>query len=123
MTFLDKMYPMGYNRVMEIEIEIYETRSGKRPFIDWINGLKEIHSRAKIFTRLDRLKMGNFGDCKSIGNGIYELRIHYRPGIRIYYSKIGMKVVLLLCGGDKSSQKKDIKNAQAFLEDYKDRED
>ncbi len=123
MTFLDKMYPMRYNRVMEIEIEIYETRSGKRPFIDWIDGLNEIHSRAKIFTRLDRLKMGNFGDCKSIGNRIYELRIHYGPGIRIYYSKIGMKVVLLLCGGDKSSQKRDIKNAQAFLEDYKDRED
>ncbi|WP_316358580.1 type II toxin-antitoxin system RelE/ParE family toxin [Candidatus Neptunichlamydia sp. REUL1] len=108
---------------MEIKIEIYETHSEKSPFIDWIDGLKEIHTRAKIFTRLDRLKMGNFGDCKSVGNGIYELRIHYGPGVRIYYSKIGMKVILLLCGGDKSSQKKDIKNAKMFLEDYKDRKD
>ena len=117
------MYPLRYNIVMELEIEIYETRSGKRPFADWIDGLKEVHTRAKIFTRLDRLKVGNFGDCKSIGSGVYELRIHYGSGIRIYYSKIGKKVVLLLCGGDKSSQKKDIRNAQAFLEDYKDRED
>lgn len=117
------MYLMGYNKSMEIEIEIYETCSGKCPFIDWVDRLKEPHTRARIFTRLDRLKMGNFGDCKSIGNGVHELRIHYGPGIRIYYSKIDMKVILLLCGGDKNSQKKDIKNAQAFFEDYKDRED
>lgn len=116
------MYLMGYNKGMEIEIEIYETCSGKCPFIDWVDRLKEPHTRARIFTRLDRLKMGNFGDCKSIGNGVHELRIHYGPGIRIYYSKIDMKVILLLCGGDKNSQKKDIKNAQAFFEDYKDRE-
>lgn len=108
---------------MEIEIEIYKSRSGKSPFTDWIDGLKEIHTRAKVFTRLDRLKLGNFGDCKSIGNGIYELRLHYGPGIRIYYSKIGRKVVLLLCGGMKSSQKKDIEKAQKLLKDFKDRED
>ena len=116
------MYPIRYNQGMEIEIEIYETRTGKCPFLDWIEGLKEIHTRAKILTRLDRLKLGNFGDCKSIGGGIYELRIHYGPGMRIYYSKIRRKIVLLLCGGNKGSQKKDIKNAQAFLEDYKARE-
>ena len=108
---------------MEIEIEIYETRAGKSPFLDWIEGLKETHTRAKTLTRLDRLKLGNFGDCKSIGGGISELHIHYGPGIRIYYSKIGTKIILLLCGGEKGSQKKDIKNAQAFLVDYKARED
>lgn len=108
---------------MEIEIEIYETRVGKSPFLDWVEELKETRTRAKIFTRLDRLKLGNFGDCKSIGGGISELRIHYGPGIRIYYSKVGTKIILLLCGGEKGSQKKDIKNAQVFLEDYKARED
>lgn len=108
---------------MEIEIEIYKSRSGKSPFTDWIDGLKEIHTRAKVFTRLDRLKLGNFGDCKSIGNGIYELCLHYGPGIRIYYSEIVRKVVLLLCGGMKSTQKKDIEKAQKLLKDFKDRED
>jgi len=91
-------------------------------FFDWIDGVKEIHTRAKILIRIDRLKLGNFGDCKSIGEGVYELRIHYGPGIRVYYSKIGKKIILLLCGGVKNSQKKDIKNAQAFLKDHKTRE-
>jgi len=85
--------------------------------------LKEIHTRAKILTRIDRLKLGNFGDCKSVGDGIYELRIHYGPGIRLYYSRVGNKVLLLLCGGDKSSQVKDIKKAKEFLKDYRFRED
>ena len=108
---------------MEIGIEIYETRAGKSSFLDWIERFKETHTRAKILTRLDRLKLGNFGDCKSIGEGVYELRIHYGPGIRVYYSKIGRKIILLLCGGEKGSQRRDIKNAQAFLKDYKVRED
>jgi len=108
---------------MEFEIEIYETKAGKIPFSIWFNGLKEIHTRAKILTRIDRLKLGNFGDCKSVGDGIYELRIHYGPGIRLYYSRVGNKVLLLLCGGDKSSQVKDIKKAKEFLKDYRFRED
>jgi putative addiction module killer protein len=70
---------------MEIEIEIYEMSSGKTPFGDWFNNIMEMHTRAKILTRLDRLKLGNFGDCKSIGDGVSELRIHYGPGIRILF--------------------------------------
>jgi putative addiction module killer protein len=66
--------------------------------------------------------MGNFGDCKALGNGIAELRIYYGPGIRIYYSKIGGKIVLLLCGGDKSSQTKDINKAKGYLKEYQSRE-
>lgn len=65
----------------EIEIELYENSTGKRPFEIWI---KEIHTRAKILTRLDRLKLGNFGDCKTLQEGVCELRIHYGPGIRIW---------------------------------------
>ena len=68
------------------------------------------------------LKLGNFGDCKAIGDGIAELRIHYGPGIRVYYSKIGNKVILLLCGGDKGSQTKDINKAKEYLKEYQSRE-
>ncbi|MES2273274.1 MAG: type II toxin-antitoxin system RelE/ParE family toxin [Chlamydiota bacterium] len=72
---------------MEIEIELHETPTGQCPFDLWFEDVKELHTRAKILTRLDRLKLGNFGDCKSLGDGIAELRIDYGPGIRIYYSK------------------------------------
>jgi len=71
---------------MEVEIEIYETDSGQCPFDNWFEGIRERNTRAKILTRLDRLRVGNYGDCKSLGNGISELRIHYGPGIRIYHS-------------------------------------
>ena len=99
------MYPVGYNKIMEIEIEVYETVNGKRPFELWLKGLREIHTKAKIRVRLDRLRMGNFGDCKTISDGVSELKI--------YYGKIGHKVVLLLCGGDKSTQAKEyLKNYQ-----------
>ncbi len=81
-----------------------------------------MHTRSKILIRLDRLKLGNFGDCKSIGDGLAELRIHYGPGIRLYYSKIGNKVILLLCGGDKDSQTKDITKAKEYLKEYRSRE-
>lgn len=101
-----------------LEIEIYKAASGRMPFVEWIEGIKEKHTRSKVYTRLDRLSFGNFGDCKSLGDGIFELRIHYGPGIRVYFSKIGNKVVLFLCGGDKSSQNKDIKKAKEYLQDY-----
>ena len=107
---------------MEIEIELYKTTSGQCPFDDWFKNIQEMHTRAKILTRLDRLKLGNFGDCKSLGDRIAELRIYYGPGIRIYYSKIGRKVILLLCGGDKSSQAKDINKAKKYLKEYQSRE-
>jgi len=71
--------------------------------------------------RLDRLKLGNFGDCKTLQEGVSELRIHYGPGIRIYYGKIGDRIVLLLCGGDKGSQDRDINKAKDYLNDYQSR--
>lgn len=107
---------------MVIDIEIYETANGKRPFEAWIKDIREIHTRAKILTRIDRLKLGNFGDCKSLQDGVYELRINYGPGIRIYFGKIGSKVILLLYGGDKSSQEKDIVKAKEYLKDFQSRE-
>lgn len=107
---------------MEIQIEFYITPSGRNPFDDWFESIRETHTQSKILTRLARLKLGNFGDCKSVGDEIAELRIHYGPGIRIYYSKIGQKVILLLCGGDKGSQSRDIDKAKQYLKEYQSRE-
>jgi len=107
---------------MEIQIEFYETANGKCPFETWLKDMKEQHTRAQVLMRLDRLKLANFGDCKTLQEGVCELRIHYGPGIRIYYGKIGSKVVLLLCGGDKGSQNRDIAKAKEYLKDYQSRE-
>jgi len=103
---------------MEIEIEFYRTPTGRCPFDIWFDRIKERQTRSKIYTRLDRLRMGNFGNCKSLSDGIGELRLDYGPGIRIYYSKIGNKVILLLCGGEKNSQDRDINDAKQYLKEY-----
>lgn len=107
---------------MEFEFEMYVTVSGRCPFEEWMYDIREKNTRAKILTRLDRLKAGNFGDCKSLGDGIAELRIHFGPGIRIYYSKVGSKIILLLSGGEKGSQTKDIGKAKEYLKEYQSRE-
>lgn len=92
--------------------------NGYCPFGDWIEDVKDLKTKAKVLTRLDRLKLGNFGDCKNLGDGVLELRIDYGPGIRLYYSRIRNKVILLLCGGTKRSQDKDIQLAKAYLREY-----
>lgn len=107
---------------MTIQVDLYVTEDGKVPFIDWLNLLKDRTARAKIRVRLDRVRLGNLGDYKALGNGINELRIKYGPGYRVYYGQSGKKIILLLIGGDKSSQQKDIKKAQKFWEDYRRRE-
>lgn len=108
---------------MEYNIEIYQTDTGKRPFSLWLHNIKDHKTKAKIRLRLDRLEMGNFGQCKSVGNGIYELKIDFGPGYRIYFGKVGLKCVLLLLGGDKSSQDSDILKAKLYFKDYQNRGD
>ena len=100
------------------ELNIYVTRDGKRPFIDWLESLKDKTMRYRIKERLDRIALGNMGDHKSVGDGVMEIRFKFSSGYRIYYGKEGEKIILLLCGGDKSSQTKDIKRAHLFWEDY-----
>jgi putative addiction module killer protein len=100
-------------------IKEYIAADGKSHFRIWHDGLKDIKTRAKIDIKIARLRLGNFGDSKSLGQGVYELRIHFGPGYRIYYGLDGQVIVLLLCGGDKITQKKDIKKAKTFWKNYK----
>jgi len=91
-----------------------------RTFDAWIETLRDRQARQRIAARLTRLQAGNPGDVKALGEGISELRIDYGPGYRIYFTRRGPLVVLLLCGGDKSTQAKDIKKAIAAAKDWKD---
>jgi putative addiction module killer protein len=90
-------------------------------FDDWLTGLADARTQAKIAARINRLAAGNFGDCKSLGQGLYELRIDWGPGYRVYYAMVGKVCVLLLCGGDKRKQSQDIERAMAYLKDYRER--
>ena len=80
-------------------------------FDAWLIGLKDQVGKAQIALRLDRAGRGNFGDCEPVGEGVSEMRIHYGPGYRVYFTRLGSVVYLLLLGGDKSTQKRDIKRA------------
>jgi len=104
-----------------IEIRHYVTPAGKDVFDDWLTELADARAQAKIATRINRLVAGNFGDCKSLREGLYELRVDWGPGYRVYYAMIGKACVLLLCGGDKRKQAADIERALEYLRDYKER--
>jgi putative addiction module killer protein len=104
-----------------IEIRRYITESGKDIFGDWLSDLRDARTQAKIIARIDRLSVANFGDCKSLGSGLFELRIDWGPGYRVYYSSIGLTRILLLCGGDKRKQSSDIRRAREYLQDYRER--
>lgn len=103
-------------------IKLYVDSSDKIPFESWIISLRDKKSKARILQRIDRLRLGNFGDCKSVGHGVYELRIHFGPGFRVYFGLEGASIVLLLCGGDKSTQDKDIASAHKYFREFKENE-
>jgi putative addiction module killer protein len=102
-----------------VSIEIYENDNGKSPYLDWELGLPQ-QVQGLIRTRLARVRLGNFGDCKPIvgEKGLFELRIHISPGFRIYFGKAGNKLILLLTGGEKGSQKRDIAKAKEYWNSY-----
>ena len=99
-------------------IALYETEDGKRPFKHWLDSLRDKVTIARINARLGRIELGNFGDAKPVGNGVMELRLVFGSGYRIYYGLDDDKLVVLLMGGDKSTQEKDIKTAHNYWSDY-----
>lgn len=103
------------------EVKLYEAQEGRFPFRDWINGVIDPRLRSIVARRVNRVRLGNFGDHRALGEGLFELRIHDGPGIRVYYGRIGNQIVILLCGGDKNQQLKDIHRAHMYWRDYKER--
>ena len=99
----------------------YTDDAGHDLFGRWLNTLADVGTRASIAARLVRLELGLFGDSKALGEGLHELRVDHGPGWRVYYGKCGGRVVLLLAGSDKSTQKASIKTARARLENWQNR--
>ena len=112
----DNSYPYGYS------ISCLSFRRSPR-FEAWLRRIADQKARARIFTRLDQASLGNFGDCKPIGEGVSEMRINFGPGYRLYFVREGAAVYLLLLGGDKSSQKRDIELALAMARKLKQERD
>ncbi len=83
-------------------------------FDKWLKGLRDLRGKERIFERIRRLGEGLFGDVKSVGDGVSEARVNYGPGYRLYFDRRGEELVILLCGGDKSSQRRDIAKAMAI---------
>ena len=102
-----------------LKVISYKTDTHKEPFTEWLDDL-DIKTRNIIIARISRVRLGNFGDCKPLrsGNGIYELRVDYGPGYRIYYGKKGLYLIIILIGGSKRSQDRDIAKAKRYWAAY-----
>lgn len=92
-------------------------------FTQWLRRLKDRQGKLRILERVDRLRLGNPGDSKHIGGGVHELRVRQGPGYRVYYLCDGAQLVLLLCGGNKSTQQRDIKRARRLAKEWRTEED
>lgn len=107
---------------MDKELVFYESSTGKIPFQKWLSNLKDLRAQVKIETRLNRLIKGNYGDCSPLRSGVSELRVDYGPGYRVYFGEMKNElVIVLLQGGTKKTQSKDIESAIQSWEDYKKR--
>lgn len=105
-----------------IEVRKYLKENGIAPFDEWISRLRDRQAKARILARIRRLGCGAEGDWKFVGEGVRELRIPEGPGYRIYYAWDGSSLVILLCGGDKSTQRQDIETAKQYWRDYHERQ-
>ena len=105
--------------VSEKQVEAYVDPDGSCPFDDWMESLRDQRAKARIRARIARVRLGNLGSCEPVGRGVLELKIDYGPGYRVYFGQKGTTLVILLCGGDKSSQTEDIRRAIEYWEDYK----
>ena len=100
----------------------YQLEDGREPFSEWLNGLRDKMAQARIRLRLRQVEAGNLGDCEPVGEGVLELRVHVGAGYRVYCGRHGKTVVLLLCGGDKASQVRDIEQAKQLWTEWKRRQ-
>ena len=101
-----------------VKVIVYQTPEGKEPFNLFLSTVKSKQDRARIISRIDRIERGNLGDSKSLGEGLFELRFFFGQGYRVYFGVQGTQLVILLCGGDKGSQAKDIKTARLYWKGY-----
>lgn len=101
------------------EIKIYQTPSGKEPFKEWLSQIKDFKTKKIIINKIDSLSLGNYGNLKVIDNGLYELKIYFGPGYRVYFTMD--RGVLILFGGNKDTQSRDIAKSKLFLNDYRSR--
>ncbi|PKL49567.1 MAG: addiction module protein [Candidatus Riflebacteria bacterium HGW-Riflebacteria-2] len=100
-------------------VQNYVLPDGNEPIVEWLAALQDIKGRAKIRARINQIRAGNPGKFNTVAPGIMEMKIDFGPGYRVYYARVGKRVILLLCGGDKQTQRADIKKATEFLSDYK----
>ncbi|MCC5622802.1 type II toxin-antitoxin system RelE/ParE family toxin [Nostoc sp. CHAB 5715] len=100
------------------QIIIYANQDGYEPFTEWINNLRDQQGKRRILQRLRRLKQGNYGDVAPIGDGLSELRMFFGFGYRVYFGEDAENIVVVLCGGDKSTQIQDIEDAKAYWKEY-----
>lgn len=103
----------------EKQLIIYQTEDGREPFTRWRKSLGDKVTIARVDRRLDRVRAGNYGDYKPVGEEVYELRLFFGAGYRIYFAEDGDTLVLLPSGGDKGSQTRDIRTAQNYWQDYR----
>ena len=104
-----------------MEVELLVTEDGRCPYREWIEGLDDPTTRKRVGARVNRLSAGNLGDASAVGGGVWELRMHFGPGYRVYIGRQGDTVVVLLCGGDKATQDADIETAKAYWRDHEER--
>lgn len=101
-----------------IQVLEYVTEDGRNPFREWLETLRDREARARIEIRINRVRLGNFGDSRSVGGGVQELRIPHGPGYRVYFGRRGDVVVILLTGGEKARQSRDVDQAHRYWADY-----
>ena len=104
------------------ELLRYQGKDGREPLTMWLQRLRDRQAHAHVLTRLDRLENGNFGQCRALQSGVWELKIDHGPGYRVYYGQVGKTILLLLCGGDKRTQQTDIERAVMYWKEFRSRQ-
>lgn len=102
-------------------LETYLTAEGVEPYANWLASLRDRQARARVAVRMGRMAGGNLGDVKPVGEGVWEARIDWGPGYRVYYAQAGKRLIVLLAGGDKRQQHADIQRAQVYWADWQQR--